>query len=189
QLLRAQRQRLARIDVRWPQEHALFEPLGEQAQTGPVPEHDLDQAGLATAKHEEMAREGIQPQHALDQHGEPVDALAHIGVTECQVDLQPSREQDHDACSSSLGAASEGALASAICTVTNIGAALGLSSCFQRNSTRAAIPYRRATSERLAPGCPACSTMRRLSASLKVRRWPSRAGGGVSGWPGEPLVI
>jgi len=60
---------------------------------------------------------------------------------------------------------------------------------FQRNSTRAAIPYRRATSERLAPDCPACSTMRRLSASLKVRRWPSRAGGMMSGCSGEPLVI
>jgi hypothetical protein len=32
----------------------------------------------------------------------------------------------------------KGALASAICTVTNVGTALGLSSCFQRNSTRAA---------------------------------------------------
>src|SRR5262249_22680039 len=137
---RAQRQCLTRIDVRWPQEHALFEPLGEQAQTGSVPVHDLDQIGFATAKHEEMAREGVLPQHALYQHGEPVDALAHVGVTQGQVDLQPTRKQDHDARSSSLSAASAGALASAICTVTNIGAAVGLSSCFQRNSTRAAIP-------------------------------------------------
>jgi len=97
------------------------------------------------------------------------------------VDLQPARKQRHGARSSWLSVASKGALASAICTVTNVGTALGFDSCFQRNSTRAAIPYRRATSERLAPGCPACSTMRRLSASLKVRRWPSRAGGMMSG--------
>jgi hypothetical protein len=71
--VRAQRQCLTRIDVWWPEEHALFEPLREQAQT-PVPEHDLDQVGFATAKHEQMAREGILPQHALDQHGEPVDS-------------------------------------------------------------------------------------------------------------------
>src|SRR5881275_2440397 len=75
--------------------------------------------------------------YGLNQHGEPVDALAHVSVTQGQVDLQPSRKQRHDARSSWLSIASEGALASAICTVTNIGAAH--SSCFQRNSTRAAI--------------------------------------------------
>jgi hypothetical protein len=48
---------------------------------------------------------------------------------------------------------------------------------------------RRATSERLTPGRPASSTMRRLSASLKLRRWPSRAGGMMSVGTGAPLVI
>src|SRR5262249_26321301 len=138
--LRARRRVLAWIGVGCPKKRALFEPLREQAQTCPVPEHNLDQVGFATAKHEEMARERVLPQYGLYQHGEPVDALAHVGVTERQVDLQPARKERHDARSPSPSAASQAAVASAICTVTNIGAAPGLSSCFQRNSTRAATP-------------------------------------------------
>src|SRR4029077_12937232 len=38
----------------------------------------------------------------LYQHREPVDALAHVGVTQGQVDLQPARKQRHGARSSSL---------------------------------------------------------------------------------------
>ena len=72
------------------------------------------------------------------QHNRALRIIAHVGVTEGQVDLQPARKQRHGTRSSSLSAASQGALASAICTVTNIGA--GFSSCFQRNITRAAIP-------------------------------------------------
>ena len=45
QLRRGQRQRLARLDVRRPQEDAVLEPLGEEAESGPVPEYDLDQVG------------------------------------------------------------------------------------------------------------------------------------------------
>src|SRR5262245_1067868 len=95
---------------------------------------------FATAEHEEMAGERILAQYGLNQHGEPVDALAHIRITQGQVNLQPSRKQRHDARSSWLSTASQGAPASAICTVTNVGAAFGLSSCFHRNSIRAAIP-------------------------------------------------
>src|SRR6267143_3528289 len=115
----------------------MFEPLGEETETGSIPEHDLDQVGSPTAEHKEMAREGVLPQHPLHQHGEPVDALAHIGVAEGQVDLQTSRKQrhGHGTRSSSLSTASEEALTSTICTVTNIGASVAFSSCFQRNST------------------------------------------------------
>jgi hypothetical protein len=60
----------------------VFEPLGEEAEAGPIPEHDLDEVRLPTAEHEEVAREGILPQQALDQHGKPVDALAHVGMAE-----------------------------------------------------------------------------------------------------------
>ena len=42
----------------------MFEPLGEETETGSIPEHDLDQVGSPTAEHEEMAREGVLPQHA-----------------------------------------------------------------------------------------------------------------------------
>jgi len=54
----------------------MLEPLGEQAKSGPVPEHDLDKIGLATPKNEQMTRKRILPQHALDQHGKPIDAFA-----------------------------------------------------------------------------------------------------------------
>src|ERR1700757_339091 len=79
----------------------------------------------ATAEDEQMAGERILMQHGLYQHGEPVDALAHIGMTERQVYLHPARKQRHGVRSSWLSAASEGAPASAMCTVTNIGAAVG----------------------------------------------------------------
>src|SRR5712691_3583624 len=76
ELRRTQRQRPTRLDVRWPEKDAVLEPLGEEAEAGPIPEHDLDQVGLPTSEQEEVAREGILPQQALDQHGEPLDALA-----------------------------------------------------------------------------------------------------------------
>jgi len=40
----------------------VLEPLGEQAQPRPVPEHDLDEVGPPAPEHEEMAAEGIVPQ-------------------------------------------------------------------------------------------------------------------------------
>src|SRR6516162_5459817 len=64
QLLRTQRQRPTRLNVRRPEEDALFEPLGEKAQASAIPEHDLDEIGLATPEHEQVAREWILPQHA-----------------------------------------------------------------------------------------------------------------------------
>src|SRR5260370_39279482 len=120
----------------------MFKPLGEEAQTGPIPVHDFDQVGFATAEHEQMARERVLPQYGLHQHGEPVDALAHIGVAQGQVDLQTSSKQrhGHGTRSSSLSTPSEESLTSTISTVTNIGASVAFSSCFQRNSTRAPLP-------------------------------------------------
>jgi len=66
---RGQRQRLAGLDAWGPQKDAVLEPLGEQAEPGPVPEHDLDEVGLGAApEHEQVAGEQILPQHALHQH-------------------------------------------------------------------------------------------------------------------------
>jgi hypothetical protein len=69
-------------------------------------------------------------------------------------DLQPPRKQGHGARSSSVSTASEAAPAAAICIVMNLGKA----------------PHH----------CAASSTIRRLSVSLDLRRWPSRAGGTMS---------
>src|SRR5260370_41701771 len=125
----------------------MFKPLGEEAQTGPIPVHDFDQVGFATAAHEQMARERVLPQYGLHQHGEPVDALAHLGVAQGQVDLQTSSTQrhGHGTRSSSLSTASEEALTSTLCAVPNTRASAAFTSCFQRNSTHAAIPYRDAS--------------------------------------------
>src|SRR6266404_7656063 len=138
QLRRVQHQRPARLDVRRPEEYAVLEPLGEQAEAGAVPEHDFDEIGLPTSEQEEMAREGILPQHALHQHSKPVDALAHVDVAEGQMDLHARWKQLHDEYSSLPRVAFKGP--SATSTATNIGAAACVASCFQRNSTRSAIP-------------------------------------------------
>ena len=81
------------------------------------------------------------------QHGEPVDSLAHIGVTERQGYLQSSRKQLHGTHSTSAGATPDGVPASVICTARNTG---GVNSCFHRHRTRRAMPYRRAILARLA---------------------------------------
>src|SRR6266404_397264 len=133
QLRRVQHQRPTRIDVRRPKEYAVFEPLGEQAEAGAVPEYDLDEIGLPTPEQEEVARERILPQHALHQHSKSIDALAHVDKAEGEVNLHAPRKQRHDACSS------VGGITSVISTATNSGAAC-VSSSFQRNRTRAAIP-------------------------------------------------
>lgn len=58
--------------VRRAEEDTLLGPLGEKAQPGPIPEHDLDEVGLAAAEYEQVTREGVLPQDTLDQHGKPV---------------------------------------------------------------------------------------------------------------------
>ena len=50
----------------------------------------------SAAEHEQMAGERIVPQHALYQHGEPVDALAHIYVAQGQAYFHAWRKQCHD---------------------------------------------------------------------------------------------
>jgi hypothetical protein len=76
----------------------------------------------------------------------------------------------------SVGARTDDASASVICTATNTGAA---SSCFQRRRTHWAMPYRRATSKALAPGCAASWRIHCLSPSLNRRRCPSRGRGTI----------
>jgi hypothetical protein len=75
------------------QKDALLKPLGEQAKAGAVPEYNLDEVGPPAPEHEEVARERILAEHALDQHGEPIDALAHIGVANSEVHLHALRKR------------------------------------------------------------------------------------------------
>ncbi len=50
--------------------------------------------------------------------------------------------------------------------------AAGASSCFQENNSRVPMPYFLATPETVAPSQHVSSTMRLLSAALKLRRLP-----------------
>jgi hypothetical protein len=89
---RVQHQRPTRVDVRRPEEYAVLESLGKEAEAGAIPEHNFDEVGLPTPVHEEMAREGILRQHALHQHREPIDAFAHVDIAEGQVHLHAPEE-------------------------------------------------------------------------------------------------
>ena len=121
-------QRSAGLDVRRPQEHALLQPFGEEAQPATIPEHDLDQVGLAAAEHKKVTAEGILPQHALNQHRQPIDPLAHVGEAERQMHFRiGGQEQRHDA-AAALGV-------STISTVTKHGTDCA-SFRFQRMSRR-----------------------------------------------------
>src|SRR6266436_4347372 len=122
----------------------MLEPLGEEAKPGAIPIDDLDEIGLAATEQEQVSREGVLPQHALDQHGEPVNALAHVDVAEGEVNLHAPRKQRHDACSS------VGGIASVISTATNSGAAC-VSSCFHRNRN----DLRRSLTVRTSEACSA----------------------------------
>src|SRR5688572_12297144 len=136
ELRRRQRQRFASLDVQGPKKDAVLEPLGEKTKPAAVPEQNLEKFGPAAPERKQMSGEWILPQHALDQHGEPIDAFAHVGIAESQMHLHPRRKQRHDA-SPLLPDASDEVPSSVICTATNPGATR---SCFQRNTTRAAIP-------------------------------------------------
>src|ERR1700712_3860855 len=111
----------------------MLEPFGEQAEPGAVPIDDLDQVGPgASAEYEQVARERILLQHALHQHGQAIDALAHVDEAQAQMHLYVRREQGrHDTGLSTLAATS------VISTATKAG---GASSCFHRRRTRPSIP-------------------------------------------------
>ena len=70
---------------------------GEQAHAGPVPEHDLGEVGSATARPRTDGQIRDPAAARVEPALEPVDALAYIGVTRGQVNLEPSRKQRHGA--------------------------------------------------------------------------------------------
>lgn len=124
----------------------------------------FDEIGPGTApEHEQVSGERILLQDALDQHGKTIDA----------VDLHVRRKQGrHDKASPAVGVAS----GSVTCTVTKTGG-VAANSCFHRRRMRSAMPYRRATSAALAPGCVDSSRIHCLSPLLNRRRCPSRGRG------------
>src|SRR6516164_10267039 len=97
----------------------MLEPFGEQAKPGAIPIDNLDQVRSGAApEHEQVAGERILAQHALYQHGEAIDALAHIDEAQGQVHLHVRREQAcHGVSLSPSGATS------LISTVTKAGGA------------------------------------------------------------------
>jgi hypothetical protein len=71
-----------------------------------------------------MAGERILPQHALNEHGEPVDALAHIYIAEGQVNFHAWWKQGHDTAPSAAGPAQERVRASVMNPVLAIRSAI-----------------------------------------------------------------
>ena len=57
ELIGGERQRSPPLDVRRPEENAMLQPLGEQAQARAVPEHNLDEIGLTSPEDKEMPGE------------------------------------------------------------------------------------------------------------------------------------
>src|SRR5258708_26039425 len=101
----------------------MLEPLCEQAEPGAVPVDDLDQVRSGAApEHEEVAGERVLLKYALHQHGEAIDALAHVDEAQGQVHLYVWWEHGrHDK-------ASAAPALSVICTVTKVGAVSAASS-------------------------------------------------------------
>ena len=57
----------------------IFQPLGEQAEALPVPVQNFDEVTSAAAEGKQVARERILLEQLLRQHGEAVEAAAHVG--------------------------------------------------------------------------------------------------------------
>src|SRR5262249_40291633 len=58
-------------------------------------EQNFHRVRLLAAERKQMTRERILLEHRLHQHGEAVEALPHVGVTERQMDLQARRNDQH----------------------------------------------------------------------------------------------
>jgi hypothetical protein len=87
ELRRRERHCAARLVYPRPDEPTLIDALGEQAEPVPIPEQHLQHRRPLTPEGEKMTRERVLPQLLLNQGGEPVHALSHVGVAECQVHL------------------------------------------------------------------------------------------------------
>lgn len=133
---RRQHYALAHLMHARPHEAAMLHPLGEQAQSAPVPEQDLDDARIAPPEREQVTREAVFPQHFLHHHRQPIDPLAHVGMTQCQMHLRAGRNHQHcrSPCTRTVTKRAFSVPSSASCAR-------------QRNSSAAAIPCLRATCE------------------------------------------
>src|SRR5262249_44502856 len=90
----------ARLAQRGPDEMAMLQPLREQTEPVAVPKEDLDRVRLPAAEGEQMTGERVLLELRLHQHGEAVETLPHVGVTEREVDLHAQGNDQHLASSS-----------------------------------------------------------------------------------------
>ena len=80
---------------RRPDELAVLEPLGQQAQADPVVPEQLDQPGTAATKGKQRPTERILRQALLHQHRQADHPLAHVGDAAGQIDPHPGGRRDH----------------------------------------------------------------------------------------------
>jgi hypothetical protein len=96
ELCPCQHQRLARLNVRRPQEYAILEPLGEQAQSRAVPKDDLDEVWLSATDHEQVAAEGIKAQYTLHPEGAASRPISHdCWVMRAVLDIVEDDRDEH----------------------------------------------------------------------------------------------
>src|SRR5215467_3955554 len=69
--------------------------VSEETQPIAVPEQDFHRVRFPAAEGKQMTRERVLLEHGLHQDSEAVEALPHVGVTECQVDLHARRNDQH----------------------------------------------------------------------------------------------
>ena len=80
-----------------PDELAGLQPLGDQAQAGPVPIQAFQVISPPAAEQEQAAAERVGPQHVCHPRGQAVEAVARADGTEGQVHLGARRHGDHGA--------------------------------------------------------------------------------------------
>src|SRR6516165_161465 len=80
---------------RRPHEAAPLQPLGEQTQALAVPPQRLQEIAAPSPKDEDLAAERVLPEPLLDQHGQAVEALAHVSVAGTEPHTRAGRRRDH----------------------------------------------------------------------------------------------
>ena len=88
-------QRHSAIDDRRPNEPALLQPLGDEAQPRAVPVQTFEIVTALAAEDEEVTAEWIGPDHLLHLRRQAVEAVPKIDWAACEEDLGPGRQVDH----------------------------------------------------------------------------------------------
>src|ERR1700745_4102426 len=88
------RHRYCPIRLRWPDEAAALQALGEQAHTLSIMPKHLDQRAAPAAEHKQVAIMRVALERLLYQQRQAVEALAHVGVAGRQPHPRSARDRN-----------------------------------------------------------------------------------------------